>query len=89
MFFQELLRVIIYEKRDGGSAGFSLSSFDLKICVAFPNPLSRLSTFLMREGIYFHFFGDHESGVETKTEVTNDLLIVCFVFVFFHKLCRA
>ena len=31
----------------------------------------------------------HECGVEAKSEVTDDLIVVCFVFVFFNEICCA
>jgi len=47
-------------------------------------PVLGNSTFLVREGEYFHFFRNHKCRVETKPKMTNNGL--CVVLVFFEKL---
>ena len=36
-----------------------------------------------------HLVGYHECGIETETEMTDDLILVGLVLIFLHKLCCA
>ena len=52
---------------------------------SFATPVYRLGALLVGAGENLHFVGDHESGVESQTEVADDRLVL----VFLHELLGA
>ena len=44
---------------------------------------------LIGKGIDGNLVGYHECGIETKSEMTYDLVIVCFILVFFNEIGSA
>ena len=47
--------------------------------------MHRNRVFLIGEGVDGHLVRYHECGIEAQTEMTDDLFLVGFVFVFFKK----
>ena len=45
-----------------------------------------VAALFIRKSIDMNFICYHKCGVESKTEMTDDLIIVCLVFVFFQEI---
>ena len=56
------------------------------VTVTFPE--YRFCTFLVRQCINSHLICNHECRIETKTEVTDNLVFICLVLVLLKEICR-
>ena len=48
--------------------------------------MNGLCAFLIGKGIDGNLVRYHECGIETKSKMTYDLVIVCFILVFFNEI---
>ena len=82
VFVDELLQVVVFHvQHDFGAAVGFFNLFEGEVGGAVTAPLNCLSVFLIRFGEDIHTVGDHEGGVETESEMTDDVSgVVAFVF---------
>ena len=81
----EFVTVIIEIQCDYGTTFCLIALFHIKLCAAITFPVNWCSTFFIRKGIDSNLISNHKCRVETKTEMTDDLLIARLIFILFHK----
>ena len=65
-----------------GTTAFLVALIHLKLSAALRLPVNRLCAFLIGKGIDRNLVRYHECRIETQTEMTDDLVFVCFVLIF-------
>ena len=81
----EFITVIIQIQCDYSTTFCLVALFHIKLCAAVTFPVNRCSTFFIRKSIDSNLISNHKCRVETKTEVTDDLLIARLIFILLHK----
>ena len=66
-------------KGDGGTEVITLTILHGEVCTAVTFPVYSFRTVLVGEGINGNEVCNHECGVESQTEVTDDLILVALV----------
>src|SRR5690606_32731461 len=83
---QELFRICIDVEDYISSASSARTWSNLVRSTTVTRPMRRLSTFLVRKGLYFDLVSYHESGIKTKTKSTDDLVSIIGLFESLHEL---
>ena len=84
VFVQEIFVLVVDIQDDICSAIFFFRLFQCIFGCTVAAPFHRNGSFFIRFGDNFHFLGNHERRIETKSEVTDDS--GCVVLVFFNEL---
>ena len=84
-----LQAVLVQMKGNGGSDFFAVSGSHGVLGAAVALPVYGFRAVLEGKRINIHLVGDHESGIEAQSEVSDDLILIRLVLIFLQKLCRA
>ena len=87
VFICKLQAFFIKEKSDFCSRLCLISICHLVFCTTITGPVNRCGTLFIRKSINMNFVRNHKSGIETKSEMTNHLIIGCLIFILLKKLC--
>ena len=79
--------ILIQEQCDLTSNCCLISFLHLILCTALTCPVYRLCAFFIRKSINLNFVCYHECRIESKSEVSNHLIVCCLVFIFLKELC--
>ena len=82
--FFEVIQVVIVDVHYNICTAIGLDGlFECIFGVAVAGPVLACSSFAERLGENFHFFGNHKRGIEAKSEMSDNVLSI--IFVFFQK----
>ena len=81
----ELQAVLVEEQGDGGSYLATVTFRHRIFRTAVALPMNGLCTLLIGKGIDMHFVCHHESGIESQTEMADDLIRIALVLIFLYE----
>ena len=87
VFICKLQTVLIQIQCHSGSDFLFAAFFHLILCSAVAYPVYRLCPFFIGKGIDMYFVSYHECRIESKTEVSDHIILCCLIFIFFKELC--
>ena len=61
----------------------------LKCQAAVRLPVNSLCALLIRQRMDFRRIGNHENRIESQTEMSDNLLIICLILILFQKISRS
>ena len=85
----ELHALLIQKKGDLCSNGCLLTVADGILGTAVALPVNGFCSFFIGKGIDVNVVGYHKCRIEAQSEMADDLIVVCFVFVFLQKVGSA
>ena len=65
----------------------TVTSLHLIACTTITFPVYRFCTFLIRQSINMYFICYHKCGIESQSKMTDDLISIGIIFIFFNKIC--
>ena len=89
VFITEFQTVLIQIQCDLCTDLIPVAIFHIEFAATVTFPVNRLCVFLIRQCIDRYLIGYHKCGIETKSEVTDDLILICLVLILFYEICRA
>ena len=60
-----------------------------KFCTAITFPVNSLRTLFIGKGINVYLISYHKCRIKAKSEMANDLVIICLVLIFTDEVCRS
>ena len=87
IFIGKLQAFLIEEKSDLCSRFCFVSVCHLILRTTVTGPMYRCGTLLVRESINMNFICNHKCRIKSKSEMTDHLIIRCFILIFLKKLC--
>ena len=85
IFICKFQAVIGKEERDLCTNFRAVPFVDGIFCAAVALPVYRLCILLPGEGIDVNFVGYHKYRIKTKAEMSDDLILCCFILIFIQK----
>ena len=80
--------ILIQEQCDCCADTFLDAICHIKFCAAITFPVNSSSALLVGKCIDMHCIGYHKSRVEAQTEMADDLIFICFIFIFCNEIGR-
>ena len=87
IFIGKLQAFLIEEKSDLCSRFCFVSVCHLILRTTVTGPMYWCGTLLVRESINMNFICNHKCRIKSKSEMTDHLIIRCFILIFLKKLC--
>ena len=85
--FVRKFQAILVQKQCNFCTDCILVTFlNIIFCSAITGPVYRLCTLCRRKSINVYFVRYHKCRIEAKSEMTDNLVICCFVFIFLKEL---
>ncbi len=84
----ELKAVLVEKQRNLCTHSGSVSVGHRKLCAAIALPMYRHGIFFIGERINMHRICHHKCRIKTKSEMTDNLIVICLVLVFLNEICR-
>ena len=85
VFITEFITLIVEVKSNCCTTLCFVTIFHIKFCTTITFPVNWCSAFFIRKSINSNLISNHKCRIETKSEMTYNLLITCFVFILFHE----
>ena len=82
-----LIAILVQIQRDLSTDILFIGIAHLKLCTAIAFPMNGFCAFLIRQRINRNLICNHKRRIETKTKVSDDLVVICFVFIFLKEVC--
>ena len=86
VFIGKFQAVLIQEQCDLCTNCILIAFLYIIFCSAITGPVYRLCTFCTGKSVNVYFICYHKCRIETKSEMTDDLVICCLVFIFLQEL---
>ena len=87
VFVTEFQAFIIQKQCDLSSDCCAVAIFHIIFCTTITCPVDCCCTFFKRKSINIHFICYHKCRIESQTEMTDHLVIRCFIFILLQKFC--
>ena len=87
IFITKLQAFIIQKQRNLCTNCCSVPILHIIFCTTITCPVYCCCTFFKRKSINMHFICYHKCRIESQTEMTDHLVIRCFIFILLQKFC--
>ena len=87
IFITEFQHILIQEQRNCSTNLCLIAFLHVKLSAAVTLPVYRLCPFLPGKRINMHFISHHKCRIKSKSEMTNDLVLVRLILILFNKVC--